>query len=142
VDISGLYWRVSALSARNCPPGLLALTDDRLSFTTADARVFDAPLADVSGRLTGWGSLVLEAGSARVVLVANVGQLSPPFTSTQQTVIAAAKRAGTLRSIDDWPALLTGVAAPRLAYRRWVLGGIFIVLAAAAVVAIGLNGGL
>lgn len=146
MDIAGLYWRRNALSAAKCPPGLLALNNGRLSFTTADARVFDEPASTVTGRLTGWGSLVLEVSGSRYVLLTTVGQLSTPFTKAQRGAIAAATRSSSLRALPEWPALLraagAAVTSPRLAYRPWALGALLVVVAIGATIAIVLNGGL
>lgn len=146
MDISGLYWQRSVLNASHCPPGLLSLDNDRLSFRTADERVFDAPASTVAAHVTGWGSLVLTMGSERYVMQTSVGQLSPPFSPSQKRAIDAAERAGTLRKLGEWGDLLrasgASVRAARLNYRRLVLGGILVIVVAAAVVAIVLNGGL
>ncbi|CAN5156505.1 hypothetical protein BH11ACT2_BH11ACT2_12630 [soil metagenome] len=146
MDISGLYWRRHPLSAARCPPGLLALTAGRLSFTTTDARVFDVPAATVSAALTGWGSLVVTANDQRYTFVTTVGQLSIPHSKMQKQAIAAAARSNTLRTIRQWPELLTAagatVKASRLAYRPWLLGGLLVLIAIALVVLITVNGGL
>jgi hypothetical protein len=145
VDISGLYWQRHALNASQCPPGLLTLDKDRLSFRTADERVFDVSARDVSARLTGWGSLVLSVGSQSYVMQTSVGQLSPPFSKSQQRAIDAADRAGTLRTLPEWGDVLrsagASVRAAPINYRRWLLGGILVVVVVGAIVAIVLNGG-
>jgi hypothetical protein len=139
VDISGLYWRKSALSARECPPGLLALSDGRVSFTTATGVEFDEAASDVSGSLTPFGSLVVRTGNRSFVLIASAGQLSIPFTAVQHSAITAAQRSHSLRTIDEWPAVLTAAGAtftsPRRNYRPWLLGGIFGLVIAGVVLA-------
>jgi len=127
VDITGLYWRKSSISAAQCPPGLLALDNDRLSFTTATARVFDVDASSVSGALSGWGSLRLEIDGAVYVFATDLGQMAPAFSSTQQQAISAARRASSLRLIGDWPGLLTaagGSVTARRSYRRFVTVGL------------------
>lgn len=145
MDVSGLYWRKSALSAAKCPPGLLALRNGRVSFTTASSMVFDEPASAVSGSLTGWGSLVITIAGERYVLLKNVGQMSEPFTKTQQQAIDAAKRSTSLRTIAEWPAILTAagahVAAPRLNYRPWLLGVVLVAVAAVAIIGLIATGG-
>ena len=146
MDISGLYWQRHALNASKCPPGLLSLDNERLSFRTADERVFDVPANTVTARATGWGSLVLTIGSKRYVFQSSVGQLSPPFSKSQQRAVDAATRAGTLRTLSEWAGVLRGagasVTAAPINYRRWLLGGILVVVVVGAIVAIVLNGGL
>lgn len=145
MDISGLYWQRHALNASQCPPGLLVLDKDRLSFRTADERVFDVAANTVSARLSGWGSLVLSVGSKSYVMQTSVGQLSPPFSKSQQRAIDAADRAGTLRTLSEWGDVLrsagASVRAAPINYRRWLLGGILVVVVVGAIVAIVLNGG-
>ena len=146
MDISGLYWRKSALNAGKCPPGLLALNKGRLSFTTSSRIEFDEPVATITGAQNVWGSLVLTVNSKRYVFLTTVGQLAPPFTKTQQQAISAATRAKSLRTLADWPAILTAaggrVTAPKRNYRPWLLGGIMVLLAAAAITLIVINGGI
>lgn len=145
MDVSGLYWRKSALTAAKCPPGLLALRNGRVSFTTATSVVFDEPATAVSGALSGWGSLAITAAGTRYVLLKNVGQLSEPFTKTQQQAIDAATRSTSLRTIAEWPAILTAagahVSAPRLNYRPWLLGVILVAVAAGATIGLIATGG-
>jgi hypothetical protein len=145
VDVSGLYWRKSALNAGKCPPGLLALRNGRLSFTTATSVEFDEHVTSITGSLTGWGSLVISAAGRRYVMLTTVGQVSPPFTKTQQQAITAATRAASLRTIADWPAILNAAGAtistPKYNYRPWLLGALLVVLAAGAITALVLNGG-
>ena len=145
VDISGLYWRRNPLNAGQCPPGLLALNKGRLTFTTATAIEFDVPASSVTGAVSIWGSLTLHIGDRKYVLLQTVGQLAPPFSKTQEHAIAAATRSRTLRRIPDWPAILTAagadVSAPARNYRPWVLGGIMVLLAAALVTLLVINGG-
>ena len=146
MDISGLYWRKNALNAGKCPPGLLAIRNGRLSFTTATAVEFDVPVSTVTGSLTVWGALALTVDSRRYVFLTTVGQLAPPFSKTQQQAISAATRAHSLRTLPEWPAILTAagaaVTAPKRNYRPWLLGGIMVLLAAAAATLIVINGGI
>jgi hypothetical protein len=146
VDISGLYWQRHALNASKCPPGLLCLDNGRLSLRTSDERVFDVAATTVSARLSGWGSMVLTVDSQSYVMQTSVGQLSAPFSKSQQRAIDAAERAGTLRTLPEWADLLrsagASVRAAPINYRRWLLGGILVVVVAGAIVAIVLNGGL
>lgn len=146
MDISGLYWRKSALNAGKCPPGLLALRNDRLTFTTTSNIEFDVPVADVTGKLSVWGSLVLTIDSRRYVFLTTVGQLAPAFSKTQQQAISAATKAKSLRTLLEWPALLTSagaqVTAPARNYRPWLLGGLMVLLAVAAITLIVINGGI
>jgi hypothetical protein len=118
MDVSGLYWRTHRLVGALCPPGLLVLDAGRLSFTTANARVFDVPVDEVTGRLTAWRTLVLEVGGAGHPLLESAGTYQTPFTKTQRHVVGAARSSRSLRRIDEWPALLRAAGAtvrsPRL----------------------------
>ena len=146
MHISGLYWRKSALNAGKCPPGLLAIRNGRLSFTTASAVEFDVPVSTVTGALTVWGALTLTVDTRRYVFLATIGQFAPAFSKTQQQAISAATRTHSLRTLPEWPAILTGagaaVTAPKRNYRPWLLGGILVLLAAAAATLIVINGGI
>jgi hypothetical protein len=145
VDISGLFWRKSALNAANCPPGLLALRNGRLSFTTATSIEFDEPATAISGALSVWGSLVLTVNTRKYVFLSTVGQFTGPFSKTQQQAINAASREKSLRTLAEWPGILSAagarVRAPKHNYRPWILGTIAGLLAAGAITLILLNGG-
>jgi hypothetical protein len=110
---------------------------------TADARLFDVDAAAVTGRLSGWGSLTLDVDGRRWVLVDGVGQFGRAFSRTQTGAIAAARRAGALRTLEEWPEVLrragADVSASSVRWRRWVLGGVLGVLVVAAVVGIVLS---
>lgn len=139
MEVSGVYWRASRFSGAQCPPGLLSLADGRLSFLTADERVLDVPVDDVTGRWSGWGSLVVESSRGRIVFVDSVGAYGTPFTPTQRRVVAAAKAAGTLRSLPEWPAIVTAaggsMTASRVPWRRILLIAIGVVLVGGAAAA-------
>ncbi len=146
MDISALYWQRSTVNASQCPPGLLSLDKGRLSFRTAQERVFDAAATDVIARVTGWGSLVITIGPQRYVMQTSVGQPSSPFTKSQERAVEAATRSGSLRTLREWGDVLrtagASVTAARGNYRRWLLGGILVVVVVGAIVTIVLNGGL
>jgi hypothetical protein len=126
------------MSAAKCPPGLLALRDGVVSFTTATSVEIQTPARRITGSLSGWGSLILRVDDTKYVLVANVGQLSNPFTKTQQQAMDAAERSSSLRTITDWPEILNAagarISSARFPYRRLVLGITITVAASAAII--------
>jgi hypothetical protein len=101
--------------------------------------VLDVAVDDVTGRFSGWGSLVVETSQGTIVFVESVGAYGQPFTPTHRRVIAAAKAAGTLRSLREWPAIVTAaggsMTASRVPWRRILLIAVGVVLVGGAVTA-------
>jgi hypothetical protein len=101
-----LYWRKSRFFGGLCPPGILTLTAERLSFRTEEGTLFDLPLSDARVTLSRWGTLTVHsksvAGSTSSHatgelapasswdLLATAGQDSRPFSRSQQRELGAA----------------------------------------------------
>ena len=77
---AGLYWRQSMLNGRKCVPAILELTQGRVRLLDASGEVFAVPCAEVSGRVTGLSTLILEAGGRSYDLVGKPSNISPKFT--------------------------------------------------------------
>lgn len=58
---AGLYWRKGYLAAM-CPPGILSLQNNSLSFKTKDAVIFDSPLEQCSFYFTKLGTMKVTIG--------------------------------------------------------------------------------
>jgi hypothetical protein len=86
---SGIYWRRSYFFAWRCPPGILALVDGRLSFTTAKGVVFDAPAHRVGVAFSRVGTLTLTVEGTAFRFVGTAGDLSTPFSPEQRAELAA-----------------------------------------------------
>jgi len=80
---SGLYWRKSKLFGHRCPPGILALDGDQLSFTTATGPLFSAAASDIEASFSGWGTLTIRVNGSSYDLVGSAGEMSTPFTPEQ-----------------------------------------------------------
>lgn len=80
---SGVYWRKSKIFGHLCPPGILALDGDRISFTTEKELVFDAAVADVQATFTGWGTLVITTGGSSYDIIGSGGEMAASFSKKQ-----------------------------------------------------------
>jgi len=110
---SGLYWRKSKLFGHLCPPGILALDGDRLSFTTATGELFGARASDVEASFSGWGTLTIRVAGRSYDLVGTAGEMSTPFTPEQIAELqgSALSRTRSAESVGDGMQLAGGAAA-------------------------------
>jgi len=76
---SGMYWRKNKLLGHLCPPGILTLEGDLLSFRTVDQTVFSARAADVKAAFSGWGTLTIRVDGATYDFVGTAGDMSQEF---------------------------------------------------------------
>ena len=76
---SGMYWRKNKLLGHLCPPGILTLDADLLSFRTATETVFSAPVAGISAAFSGWGTLTIRVDGAVYDFVGTAGDMSQDF---------------------------------------------------------------
>lgn len=77
---SAFYLRKSLWNGRACVPAILSLHDSRITLRTAKEVVLDAPREAVTGRVTRWGTLLLNHGGKRYDVVGSGSQVSPDFT--------------------------------------------------------------
>ncbi|TBN57210.1 hypothetical protein EYE40_07250 [Glaciihabitans arcticus] len=110
---SGVYWRKSKLFGHLCPPGILALDGDQLSFTTATGRLFGGRASDIEASFSGWGTLTVRVDGASYDLVGTAGEMSTPFTPEQIAELqgSALSRSRAAEAAGDGLQLAGGAAA-------------------------------
>ncbi|MGV8884701.1 MAG: hypothetical protein ACOH1T_03810 [Microbacteriaceae bacterium] len=80
---SGVYWRKSKIFGHLCPPGILALEGDVVSFTTSTEHVFRAAASDIEANFTGWGTLVLRVDGRTFDMIGSGGEMAAAFSKQQ-----------------------------------------------------------
>ena len=91
---SGVYWRRSKIFGHLCPPAILALEGDRVTFTTEKERVFEAAASGIRATFTGWGTLVLTVDGTSYDIIGSGGEMAASFSKQQ---VAELRQASTDR---------------------------------------------
>ncbi|MCI4067013.1 hypothetical protein MRQ36_32385 [Micromonospora sp. R77] len=117
-----VHWRRSWWNGARCEPILLTLHEGRLRATDrAGHELFAVPPGQVAGRLSRFGTLLLDVGGQTFHLVGRGGAQAPSPTAEQQRAYADFRARHPEPAPTDRPGLVdqlvNGAAAWRM--RRW-----------------------
>lgn len=85
---SGIYWRQSLWNGAKTVPSILSLENGVLSLKSDRETAFEVPVSTVKAKLTGFKTLVVEAGGKKYSITGVGAAISRQFTEEQKKELA------------------------------------------------------